>query len=366
MRVNGLVAGLRSQGIELVSLNVLSSSRESFQSENRGYLRSAQNHVPSIVLFSLMGNVSWFLARRLKEKIKEIKPDVIQAEQEIAALVSSHLRKSLEIPFVIDYHGVWAEELIAGGNLKRGSQSHKKLIKLEQNIVKCSQAVSTVSEEMRDFVIEVYGATPAKTYVVPNAAIVKEKDSRLLDSVKNQVIYSGTVTFKENIPLFIDAVTRVNETNPSAKIFITDRGDAITKVKQTLSERKVNANYFWISEKSQFYDFLCTFNAGVIPAAKHKWRLMATPAKLYDYLSAGVPVVSTEIGASWNSIIKENKVGILTDSSPKDFADAISSFLNDPQMVIEYGNRCFRLVREKLNYDQSALVLANIYKKILG
>jgi glycosyltransferase involved in cell wall biosynthesis len=66
--------------------------------------------------------------------------------------------------------------------------------------------------------------------------------------------------------------------------------------------------------------------------------MMAYPQKLYDYLSVGLPIVANEIGA-WTKIIKENRVGIVTDNNPKAFAHGILEFLQNPELIHECGQR---------------------------
>jgi glycosyltransferase involved in cell wall biosynthesis len=365
VRANGLARGLKSLGVEVEVVSPFGSDSNN-SSGDFGFFRY-RSLVSSLGMYRIIGQLSWFLARQLRKEVERFKPDIIQGEQEIAAAAAIHLGKLFKIPIVTDIHGSWPEELLAEGKIRQGSGSYKSVLKFEHHIVENSNAILVVSEELRNYVIKSYFADASKVKIVPNAAIKRRNFPRSLDSLQSGygLVYSGTIQTKENIQLFIEAATMVGRSNPADGIYVTDRGNAIENVKKALAERKVPANYFWIPDEGKFYDFLGKFHTGVLPAARHPWRVMGTPAKLFDYLSVGVPVVATDIGASWNLLIKEENVGLVTDSSPKNFADAIQAFLNDPEMIIEYGNRCLRLVNEKLNYEESAKLLITIYNKLI-
>ena len=88
------------------------------------------------------------------------------------------------------------------------------------------------------------------------------------------------------------------------------------------------------------------------------------PSKLFDYLSVGLPVVANDVGG-WTDIVKENRVGRITSDDPKEFAQAIIDLLDNPQEIAEYGRRAMRLIRTKYNWDISANILKDQYKRLV-
>lgn len=311
----------------------------------------------------IMTKLAKIIASKLTRIVDNLDLSIIQAEQEFAALVCSNIRSHIDIPIVVDFHGIWPEELIASNIIKRGSQDHINILKLERYLANNTDIIVVVSEEMRDYVIDVYEADPNIVYVIPNATFPRQS-RRLLDYRADTVVYAGTVTFRENVPLLINSLSIVKDKFPKVRLYITNRGDALSFLKRQFHKRGVKPCYYWFDNAEEFYRFLTTCHVGVIPALKHIWRQMATPAKLYDYLSAGVPVVAVDIGASWNEIIRKRKVGILTDDDPQSFAEGILELLHDPELIYEYGNRAIELVKKELNYWKSAEKLLKIYKKL--
>lgn len=304
------------------------------------------------------------LAKNIEKTIKELKLDLVQAEQEIAALSCVHASRKLSVPTVADFHGIWLEELIASGLLKPKSSKYRKLLEVEKKIVENVDAILVVSDEMKKYVIDKYDLSGDIINVIPNAAFPR-REKRPFESEVSNVVYAGTLTMRENMLLLLHAFSLVIKMYPRARFYLSNKGDALGIVKAYAHQLQVEPTFTWFKDFDSFYKFLMTCHVGVIPALRHRWRQMATPAKLYDYLSVGVPVVSVDIGSSWNEIIRKNKVGILTENNPESFAEAVLTLLENPELVFEYGNRAIQLVRTELNYQRSAERLKDVYHKLI-
>ena len=101
----------------------------------------------------------------------------------------------------------------------------------------------------------------------------------------------------------------------------------------------------------------------MLPSSSDLARQMGTPAKLFDYLSVGLPVAANNVGG-WSSIIEKNKVGILTSDDPKQFADDIVDLLRSKDRLSQYSRNGLELVRSKYNWANSAKELIKVYGSI--
>jgi glycosyltransferase involved in cell wall biosynthesis len=88
---------------------------------------------------------------------------------------------------------------------------------------------------------------------------------------------------------------------------------------------------------------------------------MGTPAKLFTYLAAGLPVVANDVGG-WSRIIQEEKVGLLTENTPKAFAAAVNELLSNHSMWKEYSSNAIDVVSRKYNWDRSRELLVKVYE----
>jgi len=78
-----------------------------------------------------------------------------------------------------------------------------------------------------------------------------------------------------------------------------------------------------------------------------------------------LPVVTNNVG-TWSNIVREEKVGIVTEDSPTDFASGVLELVQNRDLAEEYGLRALELVISKFNWDNSASVLFNEYTKLLS
>ena len=94
-------------------------------------------------------------------------------------------------------------------------------------------------------------------------------------------------------------------------------------------------------------------------------NVFAAPNKLFEYLSARVPVVATDL-PELRRMVKGLDIGIVCDtSSPEDLAAAINRLLEDP------GRREMMRAREAelsaiLTWDVESTVLLDLYSNLLG
>jgi glycosyltransferase involved in cell wall biosynthesis len=87
---------------------------------------------------------------------------------------------------------------------------------------------------------------------------------------------------------------------------------------------------------------------------------MSYPAKLFDYLSVGLPVVANDVG-TWTNLIKNSKVGIVTESTPQGFARGISRLLDDPELRNVCGQNALKFIKLR---SRSIEKLVKLYESL--
>jgi len=120
----------------------------------------------------------------------------------------------------------------------------------------------------------------------------------------------------------------------------------------------LHIEFYWKENIKEFLELLSQCHVGVVTSTNELSRKLGFVAKIYDYFSVGIPVVGNDIGG-FTSIISKEHVGFLSKNDPKDLADKILQFLDDPELSYEYGQRSIDLLKGKLSIDESASKLIN-------
>lgn len=304
------------------------------------------------------------LASAITSALGRLDVDIVQAEQDVALLTGLQVREKTGLPLSVDLHNITAEELVAAGVINKESREFEALQQLSAEALQRADSVVVVSDEMKDYVEAEYGVSPKRVSVVYHGGRPKiEKIEK--KKFPPMVVYSGLVTFREHVDLFVKSMAVINERLNGVQFCITRKGEAMGKIKELARKLKVNPVYFWYPDVAEFYKFLISCHVGVLPSSNDLARKMGTSVKLFDYLSVGLPVVANNVG-TWTSIVKKEKVGILTEDDPADFAAGILELVQNREFAEECGARGLELVKDQFNWDNSAKALLNEYSRLLG
>lgn len=273
-------------------------------------------------------------------KVLEDKPDILQAEQEVAALACIRIGKKMQIPTIIDIHNVWAEELAAMNILKPTSKIFQNLMKNFEFIINNANRIIAVNDFMKDYLISKFALDSKKIIIIPpggkNFSQSYPSDAIQPRLKTKKIIYAGLVNPREHVDLFVKSIPFIAKKHPEAEFIISNKGENIDKIKKLCKKLSINPNFYWFQSLEKARELINTCYVGVLPSSNDTGRKLGTPLKLMEYLSNGLPVIANNIG-SWCNIIEENKLGILTEDSPDNFAEGINRLIEDKKL---YNSLC--------------------------
>ncbi len=106
--------------------------------------------------------------------------------------------------------------------------------------------------------------------------------------------------------------------------------------------------------------------AGIVtylPSANH---IKAQPNKLFEYMSAGIPVIASNFPL-WKEIVEGNNCGICVDpENPIKIAEAVNYIKSHPQKAREMGINGQKAVIKKYNWLQEEKKLLDLYNTLLS
>jgi len=91
----------------------------------------------------------------------------------------------------------------------------------------------------------------------------------------------------------------------------------------------------------------------------------ALPVKMFEYMLAGIPVISSNI-ALWKEIVNGANCGICVNPyEPKEIAAAINKMIEDDKLAEQMGKNGQKAVLEKYNWENEEKKLIQIYNNII-
>jgi len=309
----------------------------------------------------LLTKVSEVSAKAIAHILERFEIDTIQAEEpNLTIMPCLKAAKDVGIPVVADLHNIASEELVGAGVIKKGDREFRNLQSIMAKMLSQVDLSVVVSEEMKNYVLSTYDIQGNIVVVPPGGRprvrFLQQKGPPF------SVVYGGLVTYREHVDLFVKSMRYISQQCPNARYFVTRKGENLKNIRELAVQIGVEPDFFWYPDENEFYKFLASCHVGVAPSSGDLARKMGTPVKIFDYMSVGLPVVANVVGA-WTDMIKDERIGILTDDDPRSFAAGILEFLKNPELLMEYGQRGLKLVKTRFNWDNSAKILFNHYIK---
>jgi glycosyltransferase involved in cell wall biosynthesis len=106
---------------------------------------------------------------------------------------------------------------------------------------------------------------------------------------------------------------------------------------------------------------LSRVRAGLVVEHPEPNYVVGKPIKLYEYMAAGIPVVSSDFPV-WREVVDGARCGICVNSlDPKQIADAIEYLLSHPEEAQAMGRRGRQAIHELYNWDLEEAKLLSLY-----
>ncbi len=135
-------------------------------------------------------------------------------------------------------------------------------------------------------------------------------------------------------------------------------------VMQHLNWHKVE--YLGQISRKELYEELMTSSVGVATFLPEPNHIHSQPNKMFEYMSAGIPVVASNFPL-WKEIIEGNRCGICVDPmNPKAIADAINYLLINLDKAEEMGKNGQKAVINKYNWESEKKELLGLYEKLIN
>jgi len=179
------------------------------------------------------------------------------------------------------------------------------------------------------------------------------------------VIYIGGIDISLGIKEMVKAIDLVQKKLYSQLILAGEFSPKSLKKEIQNLPGWENVEYKGFLSRKKLADILNQIKAGLVLRHPVPHYLTSYPTKLFEYMSAGVPVIAADFPI-WRKIIVNARCGLLVDPlDPQAIADSIVYILEHPEEAGEMGKNGRKAVEEKYNWSREEKKLLGLYMDLL-
>ncbi|MBI2268220.1 MAG: glycosyltransferase [Candidatus Blackburnbacteria bacterium] len=196
----------------------------------------------------------------------------------------------------------------------------------------------------------------AKQIVVP-LGIWHDRISKLpfTKRSENKIIFLGHLLEKQGLSLVIEALPLIARKLPSLKLVIIGTGPFERHLKLLVAKLRVGRRVEFRGYVENHRDVEEELSDSTIAVAMYKpdpesFTYFADPAKIKNYLSAGLPVILTDVPPIAEEIAQK-RCALIAKYDVYDFADKVDALLTDRRMLSEYSKNAIKFA-EQFDWDK--------------
>ncbi len=330
--------------------------------------------IPIVKQFGVIGT----LRDRLFELIPDLKPDVMHAHSPAlngkAALAA---KARFGVPLLYEVRAFWEDAAVDHGTSKEGGLRYKLTRRLETDVLRAADAVTTICEGLRKDIVA-RGIPADKVTVIPNAvdisrfSIPERRDPELEASLglagKKVLGFIGSFYAYEGLSLLIRALPKILSERDDVVILLVGGGNEADALKNQVESLGLTARVRFTGrvpnpQVDRYYS-LC--DAMVYPRLSMRLTELVTPLKPLEAMAQGRLVIASDVGGH-RELIAPDKTGVLFPAGDADaLAHAVVSLLGNDGVwpAMRAAGRAF--VETERNWAASVGRYASVFDRIVA
>lgn len=308
--------------------------------------------------------------------IDELAPDVLHAHDMHVVGIAAHARARAraagrDMPWVYDAHEYVPGLSQYGGRTARVIAGWADL---EQEFIRDAARVITVSPAIADALHERYqlATQPAVVLNIPavdppgNERVLTLREVCGLEPDVPLLSYSGGMTRARGVHTAIEAMAQLTDAHLGLVCVPHNDTWYVRQLRAQVAEMGLGDRVHFVNPvgPGQVVDYLRGVDVALIPALSYPSHEMSLPNKLFEYVYAGVPIVSTDL-ESIQAFLRETGVGLTHPAEdPAALVAAVRAVLADHERYAAAAADPALLAR--YSWSSQADQLRAVYDELLG
>jgi len=291
------------------------------------------------------------------------KIDVIY-ERDTIFVACSILGKIFHKKTILEMNGLNNEiDMIKNRNVQSKYQYIRALFINSLTIININMATCILvgSSKLKHVLMDEYKIDENKICMIENGVdtvmfkpIEKAKDILHINGDYFYIGFVGTLEEWQGIENIIDAASHVIQKIPHAHFLIVGgKSNTKNRYQNLAKEKGISDNFTFFGEVPYTNIPLYINSFDVCITLKMELKSGYSPAKLYEYMACGKPIVASNTHG--HMVLNEYNAGILVNSNdPYEVSEAIIKLYNSKSYREELGNNGIKLIKEKYSWERVA------------
>jgi len=295
----------------------------------------------------------YLISKEFKKEIKFLKkPDIIYVSFPSIELAYEAVRfgKINNIPVVVDFRDLWPDIFLTA--LPKILHPFAMVALLpwyiqRKYIFKNAKSIIAISDGFLKFAQK----NSCNRYTNHDLVFNKSYNSNLnlsikVENNKFQVIYFGAISRnKTHLSSVIEVFNKLDE---NYELIICGDGDDLDYYKEISSEK---ISFKGFVSKNQLDKIISECNLGIIPLRSRIDFKKALPNKAIEYMSYGVPIL-TSLDGDLRKFIEKNKVGIFY-SNKDDLKKSLSILSTNDKLLNEFSENASKTFLQNFDFEKN-------------
>ena len=314
---------------------------------------------------------AWSAARVIrKEKIR-----IIHCRGYLSAFIAFCLKFIFPVSYIFDMRGLWVDERVDGGGLKKGSLKYYAAKWVEKRLLMSSDKIVVLTDAMRRKLAQLsYLRKKTEAIVIVVTCVdlelfhpvnrFKIPDNPLKD--RFVASYFGSIGTFYNFSAALDFYKILSRDISDANLLVMSNAP-VAFTRQMIIDKGIPPDKFYLD--SVLYEdvpkWLNLSDVSLVFYNRKYSKEGCCPTKFGEILACGVPVIINDGIGDCSSIVKERKIGVIikdfTEDSYAEAAKELQDLLKDRDAL---NRRCRKAAEELFSLDDGVEKYAGIYDSL--
>lgn len=276
--------------------------------------------------------------QRTRDAVRAFAPDLIYERYALFGTTGAALADELSLPFVLEVNAPLSEEQAA----HRGLAFPNAARSMERHILGKADRVVAVSSALAAW-LEAQGVTPSRIMVVPNGVDPERFDTRTMTDERRAatrlrlgltdrpvVGFVGTLKPWHDVAALLHAVALLRTAGTDVSLLVVGDGPERSALESLAGLLDLSRDTFFLGAvpHEAVVDLLSIMDVAVAPYREQE-SFYFSPLKLFEYMAAGVPVVTARLGDISHCVHDGTGGWTYAPGDVSDLADKVLAALGD-------------------------------------